>query len=175
MFPVMFKDYGGTNHRPQSSAVLLQTDNLALNDTSYETCTQLQDTVVSWAKTNLFHRTELYVLRLHIYPSRCSFQKLPDGSDNGMFNATLCHNSTTIESCSNIFETDCQSFCRGFVPLSEEDRIAYLEEVYGVRQSVLLNVSVSQPGTYSLRNGDVELAPFSVHILFNEATAVQIS
>ena len=175
MFPVLFKDYGGTNHRPQNSAVLLQTDNLALNDTTYETCAQLHDTVVSWTKTNLFHKSQLYVLQLHLKPSRCAFQKLLDGSEAGMFNATLCRSSATIAWCSTVFQTDCQDFCLSFVPLNKEGRIDYLEEVYGVRQSVLLDVTVSQPWTYSLRNGDVVSADFSVHLLFNEATSVQLS
>ena len=173
--PVLFKYYGGTNHRPQSSAVLLQTDNLALNDISYETCAQLHDTVVSWTKTNLFHKSQLYVLQLHLKPSRCAFQKLLDGSEAGMFNATLCRSSATIAWCSTVFQTDCQDFCLSFVPLNKEGRIDYLEEVYGVRQSVLLDVTVSQPWTYSLRNGDVVSADFSVHLLFNEATSVQLS
>ena len=176
MFPVIFMPYGGTNQQLQNSAVLLQANNLALNDTSYETCNELKDAVLSWARTNLFHNHQLYVLQLQIQPSRCEFQKLPDGSDDGILSATLCRNETAIEKCTHVFETDCEDFCHTWAHQSREERIAYLANIHSIRQSVLFNVTVpDQLETYSLRNGDVESAPFSVHILFNEANSVRLS
>lgn len=175
MFPIVFMPYGGTNQQLQNSAVLLQANNLALNDTSYETCNDLQNAVLSWGKTNLFHIKELYVLQLQIQPSRCDFQFMSDGSDSGILRATMCRNSTAIDKCTNIFEIDCRAFCLNWAQQSNEERVAYLADVDSVRQSVLFNVTVGQLGTYSLRNGEVESAYFSVHILYNESISVQFA
>jgi len=175
MFPVVFMPYGGTNQQLHNSAVLLQANNLALNDTSDETCDDLQDTVLSWAKTNLFHNKQLYVLQLQIQPLRCKFQLMPNGTSAGLLGATVCRNSTTITNCNNIFETDCQHFCNRWEQQSDEERIAYLVNEYGARQSVLYNVTVDGDSAYSLPNGEVKSAYFSVHILFNEATSVELS
>ena len=175
MFPVIFMPYGGTNQQLQSSATLLQANNLALNDTSYETCNDLKNAVLSWGKTNLFHNQQLYVLQLQIQPSRCTFQLMPDDSDAGILSATLCRNITAIEKCTNVFEIDCQDFCLSWAQQSNEERIAYLADMHNVRKSVLFSVAVGQLGTYSRVNGDVESAYFSVHILYNEANSVRLS
>ncbi len=175
MIPVVFMSNGGTNQQLKNSAVLLQANNLALNDASNETCAELQSSVISWARTNLFHNGQLYVLQLKIRPSRCEFQTLPDGTELGMLNATLCQYPQTMEACSEVFEFDCIDFCRGWLQGSEEERTSYLMNEYGVRPSVQFSVTEGELGTLSLPNGEVMPAYFSVQLLYSEAYSVKLA
>jgi len=80
LIPVVLVGDGGTNQQLQNSVELLQSNNLALNNTNNATCAQLETTTLEWIKTNAFEispisgRRSLHVLSLTIEPVRCRFQ-----------------------------------------------------------------------------------------------------
>ncbi len=180
LVPVVVKVYGGTNQHLQTSTELLQSNNLALSTVNNQTCDQFQYTIIDWVKSNAFEigldgSKNLHLLSLVIEPVRCEFQTMSDGStDAGTLATIACRNATTIERCKTMLGVqDCAQFCLGWTLTSEEDRLYYLENFYGIRPSTTVSVNKEQPGTYTTESGEVVSDNFSVRVLYNESLSVK--
>lgn len=181
LIAVIMKTNGGTNQHLQTSVELLQSNNLALNDTSEETCGQLEDSIVQWVRTNSFEEElggdkQLHILSLQVLPVRCDFQVMPDGTtDAGTLAAIACRNETTRQNCkSRVGIDECAQLCWGWSLTSEKDRAIFLEKYYGIRPSVTATIEDGQSGTYySVQTGEQVSAHFGVRVLFNEGFSVK--
>lgn len=175
LVPVIFKQHGGTNQHLVTSVELLQSNNLALNSASNGTCLQLEETIVEWVRTNAFetsiHGTKfLHMLSLEVEPARCGFQS---GDRDGPLAAYVCTNYDLVERCRSLFGLDnCHNLCVGWQTPGKEDRMTYMEHMFGVRPSVTVTVENSEAGTY-MDGGEVVSAYFSVRVLYNEQLSVR--
>jgi len=187
LFPlvgVMIAANGRTNQQIWNSVELLQANNLALNKADNETCAQLERTVDDWIKTNAFEETLIgstkyvHLLTLDIQPIRCDFQKVDGAEEAGTLAAVRCRSEYMMDNCDDLSlgTEDCTALCLGWA--QSDGPASYVQEHTNIRPSVIVPVSKPQQGNgvegeYSLSDGEIVPAKFSVYAEYNESLSVK--
>lgn len=154
---------GGINTVWTNSVKMLQANNIAVNDTTADSCEFLRQTVEDWVASVLFvesrHGMKPHLLHFTLEPVRC------DTLNRTKICSLLCEPYTKV--------LKCDAACNMRAEDSVKERLEWYEDEFDVRPNNIVTVhSEVKSMRYSLPNGTVVEAEFFVNAQFNESVSV---